>query len=272
MWAFGSKGTIEALFLMPSKLFFGVWELLFYAVCQAIFWAGLAFWRQRRWWEQMLIDLFAIAAATNLLWHFPPLFSAAHVLARTGGDRPPLDASDFRQLLFTPEVFSLTVHVWLASLAVASLFAMVRLVGEASASWECDGAERTQLIARCARVGLVTSLVQVPVGVWVFLSLPQSSQNRIGGGNLLTTALFGVAILTVLALLHQLASLSMGSRESKRKQVWLSAALMFATVLLMVSALRHARQFASLPVGNHVVQTPIACDSFDLALAVNSLC
>ena len=64
----------------------------------------------------------ALLAATNLLYHFPPLLTIMTMSA--GGEielAGEVDAATFRQLFSTPNVLAHTLHFWLASVAVSGV-------------------------------------------------------------------------------------------------------------------------------------------------------
>ncbi len=97
-----------------------------------------------------------------------------------------------------------------------------------------------------ALLGLVATLVQVPVGFWVTLRLPESARNPLMGGDLLATGLFLASIGLALALLHQLAAIALGDVDARpiRRAVVALVALM----LLMVATRSRADQ------QSHIVQ------------------
>ena len=58
--------------------------------------------------------------------------------------------------------------------------------------------------------------MQLPVGVWVLLSMPQIMQQQVMGQDLLATILFGVSLIVALGLMHHLALISLGDTSRGR--------------------------------------------------------
>ncbi len=98
-----------------------VGELAFYLVCIAAYIFFWQRWRGHRFWHRAL----AVLAATNLLYHFPTLFTIISALSmRPQLSDLPLDGPLFRKMLLDVEVISRVAHHWLAAVAVAGTFAM----------------------------------------------------------------------------------------------------------------------------------------------------
>ncbi len=132
-WHMNNGAYLEAVSALPrSRLWFAGFELLFYFACMGAY-TGL--WRRWRRWR-FAHRLLAVAAASNLLMHFPALF----VIISVVGQRPELlshavDSAEFRRLLIDGEVLSRVVHVWLAATVVTSAVLMAlgrRLAAEES--------------------------------------------------------------------------------------------------------------------------------------------
>ena len=107
----------------PSRLWFSLAELIFFALCMAGY-LWIAGRPTRRPW---LAASLALLASLDLMAHFPPLFTMLNLLA----DRPSLfaqrlDSPLYRSLLIDPEVLSMTVHVYLAAIAVTAVLLMHR--------------------------------------------------------------------------------------------------------------------------------------------------
>jgi hypothetical protein len=211
-------------------------EILFYVGCMA---AYVGLWnrlRTRRLWHRLL----AIVAATNLLYHFPPLFVMLSVVS----SRPdladlPYDHQAYLRLWADAEVLSRVMHHWLASAAVA---------GTATAlfAWRMSRRDSTndvrRLVAGGAKIALIASGLQVPVGIWVLAELPAMSRNALTGGDQIATTLFAASVFTALALLNSLANLSCG--DVRRGHVAGALASLTLTVILMVSALERVTSYA----------------------------
>ena len=213
-------------------------EILFYAVCMA---AYVGLWnrlRTRRLWHRLL----AVVATTNLMYHFPPLFVMLSVVST----RPelaalPYDHQTYLRLWADAEVLSRVMHHWLASAAVA---------GAATAYFAWRISQRhsdndvRRLVAGGAKIALISSGLQVPVGVWVLLELPTLSRNALMGGDPIATGLFAASVFTALALLNSLANLSCG--DIRKGQVVGAMGFLALTVILMVSALERVTAFATI--------------------------
>lgn len=217
----------SALAAIPqSRLWFGLGELLFYFACMAAYrrlWTRL---RNRR----MVHRLLAIAAASNMLVHFPALFAIISVAST----RPQLwgstlDRAGYWRLLVDGEVLSRVTHVWLASFAVtgvALLVFAVRLAGDPE-----HHSSRARLISRGAWLGLVCTLLQIPSGLWLAFEMPEAAREPLFGGDLVASGLFAASVLLTLQLLHTLAAIALG--DSEPKQVRRSVLLVVMLMLLM---------------------------------------
>jgi uncharacterized membrane protein len=83
------------------------------------------------------------------------------------------------------------------------------------------------------------TLLQIPVGVWVLMTLPQPQQDRLLGGDAICTSVLAASILLSLALMHQLSLLALG--DGSRHRLLKATALMGGVILLMTAALQCAR-------------------------------
>lgn len=176
--------------------------------------------------------------STNLLYHFPPLFLVAARLSDEGAARgPPITPALFRQEMARGEVASLTTHFTLASLAMIGIL----LLGLALRTRRRGGSDEDY--GRLARwggwIGLIPSLLQLPVGLWVLSTIPASVQSRLMGSHAIATACFLLSVLAALWLLRELAAIALGERE--RSQLVRAMALMVAVVVLMTAGQQLAR-------------------------------
>jgi hypothetical protein len=241
-WQMNNGTTMEAAAALPrSRLWFAGFELLFYFACMGAY-TGL--WRRWRRWR-LAHRLLAVAAASNLLMHFPALF----VIISVVGQRPELlsesvDSAEFRRLLVDGEVLSRVVHVWLAAVAVTAVVLMA--LGLRMTTEESQRESGLRLIRGGALLGLVATLVQVPVGFWVTLRLPESARSPLMGGDLFATGLFLTSIGLALALLHQLAAIALGDVEAR--PIRRAMVVLVVLMLLMVGTRRRADQ--QLPLGH----------------------
>ncbi len=216
----------------PARLWFALAEIVFFFGCMA------AYLEVRRWSRQipLLSGVLAVLAATDLMYHFPPLFAMLNLLAsRADLSGLALSSSLYRTLLLDPEVMAMVAHVWLAAIALTGV-AVMRLAVSSSGP---APAEQNLTVAIAARWALAASLVQLPVGLWVLLAVPERSRTAPMGGDLAGTLLFGLAIVATLALLHHLAAAALG--DTAPAQVRRSVTLTLCVVLLMTAALDRTR-------------------------------
>jgi hypothetical protein len=234
--------TYQALWLGPLsyKMKWAIVE----AVFSLILMVGWLAWLPRHgggnkkaMWCRAVI---AVLAATNLLYHFPMLFSVAAQLQEAGETTGPvLGGRAFRGLVHV-DTIALEVHVALASVAVAG----VVLVGLASRLLRHGEIENAAAVARWAgRWALIPSLVQLPVGLWMLSALPPQQQAALMGNSTIGIMLFAAAIGTALWLLNELAKLAMG--EIGRLLLMRTVAAMLFTVTLMTGMQLQTRTIPS---------------------------
>ena len=222
VWREPSPSYFRAVEVFPrSRLWFGAGELLFYFVCLGAYGALWERLRRHRWLHRLL----AVAAVTNLWYHFPPLFTMlAQIASRPELQAAPLDRQAVYHLLTSGAVLSRVAHVWIASLAVGGLYlAYLAAAGDESemapnaGSGEKQPGEPSGLApahARLAifggRMALVATLAQLPVGLWVLLELPESARDALFGGKLWLASALVLSLAAVIRLLHQLAAIALG--------------------------------------------------------------
>jgi hypothetical protein len=234
----------------PGRLWFALAELIFFAVCMA----GYLWLQGRTKRRPRLAAILALLASFDLMAHFPPLFTMLNLLA----DRPSLfgqrlDSPLYRSLLADPEVLSMTLHVYLAAIAVTAVFLMDRAARLSPTPELLPAAQRepdtteggligppSAVVLGSARAALLATLLQLPLGICVMCSLPNRLRDALLGEDLLAALPFACGVLATLALLHCLAAVALGDRD--RRQVWRSLALMLATILLMTATLQRVRQ------------------------------
>ena len=235
LWLGDSENFFAAVSAVPRRrLWFGVVELVFFVVCMAVYAAG---WQRigRRPWLHAGIGLLA---ATDLIYHFPPLFAAIAVLET----RPELWGrelayTEFLKLLVEPETLARLVHFLLASIAVTGALVMYYSLGMRRREAEEDAG---RVAAWGGRLALAPTLLQLAAGVYLLMALPQADRARLLGGDWLAASLLAVSLLATLGLLHHLAAVSLG--DAGRREVVRSLALMGLTVLLMVGARQFMRR------------------------------
>ena len=183
-----------------------------------------------------------VLAATNLLYHFPLLFTVIGVYASRVADA---DAINFRSAMVDPEVFSQFLHHVLASFAIVGVAMMGYALRLLRAGRAAD-AERVGVWG--GRVVLVPTVLQLFVGVYVLLALPERARNDLMGGDAVGTTLFIVALVAAVLLLHRLAGVALGAVE--RRDLIGSMALLLVVVVVMVGTRQRVRQEASFsPLG-----------------------
>ena len=238
MWLGGEARYFESLGRFPSKIFFGLWELGFYVLCLG---AYIGWWKLRppkSTGGNIALALVGLAAATNLLWHFPSLMTAVAHVAATEPAGEAYDASAFRTLMFSAPVMSRWLHVWMASFATTGLFV----------SWYAHRLQRERentpnVLQRASawggRTALVVTLCQLPIGMWLLVSSRQVEQDRLMGGELLPALFLLTSVVLALALMHQLAAIALSGGAPRN--VTIAALLLVATITLMSATLLLAR-------------------------------
>ncbi|MCE9546664.1 MAG: hypothetical protein K8T25_14380 [Planctomycetia bacterium] len=249
LWFAGGRPFFTALERLPNnRLYFGVGELAFYLVlvmCSGFGWD----WLQRRPWLQVFM---VVLATTNLIYHFPTMFVSVGQLARGSATAPALTGSEYRRLIWTPDILSQVAHHVVSAAAVVGAVLMGYAVwlrdgmakaGKGSANEQAEGAARW-IGLRGARLALGATLTQIPVGLWVLASLPTTARDGVLGSDLLTTGMFLSAMAASLAMLHFLSAAAMG--DARRGECITAIALLLLVVVLMTGALRRieARSWA----------------------------
>ncbi len=227
-WWTDDGAYFSALATIPaSRVWFGLAELLFSLTCMAAYlglWNRLRDWRWVHW-------LLPIAAASNLLLHFPALFAVVSVVStRSELWGHALDRAGYQWLLVDPEVMSRVIHVWLAAFAVSGM-ALMAIASRVAGDQE-DQVAAGALVQRGAWLGLIPSLAQLPSGLYLALQMPQTAREPLVGGDGLATSLFMLSLLLALLLIHNLAAIALGDRDPK--QIHRSLVILLLVVLSMV--------------------------------------
>jgi len=234
-----AAGRFEA-----STYEFAALELVFSLVCLSIYALMWDRWRNKPW----LHGLLAIASATNLLYHFPPLMVVLGELSvhPQFADDETITHAVFLHLMVRPGVMSQVAHFVVASVAVAG-WALMAVAFKSRVS-RVKGQEQEQagseafdrLISAGAWVALVASLAQLAIGLWVLVEMPIVTRNLLLGSDWLGTGLLFVSIVATFALLHLLATVALG--ETSDAAVRRSAWLLLVIVLLMAGVLVRVRR------------------------------
>jgi len=223
------------LLRLASRVHFGVWEWLFSLV---LLYAYRWSWRDATTCcgaKRRLRWLLPLLASTNLLYHFPPLFLIFSQLKPVGLE---LTSAEFRARLVDGYVVARTVHFCLAALAVSGIALIVYSLKKGGSA---ESTQATYQPARWgARLALVATLLQLPVGIWIILQMGPESQRTVMGGSLITTGLFVASLVAALALMHCLSVLAFGSFQ--RVLAVRTISLMILVILLMTLVARQSRQ------------------------------
>ncbi|MGY8767582.1 MAG: hypothetical protein ACKVH8_03985 [Pirellulales bacterium] len=214
-----------------TKIFFGFWELAFYAVCLFGYIAWWQWGKRQSTWAIVTTRLLAILAATNLLYHFPMLFSIIRMIANSGDpSTETIYAAEFRTHMAEGGVGWLSIHFTLASIAVTGLFVSLLCLR----SQEQNESSET-LIGRGGFISLIASVTQIPVGLAFLLSISPAEQSALMGGNIFASITFFVALLSALWLMHLTSSVAFFERD--KKQVYKTCGALVFTVLTMTMSL-----------------------------------
>lgn len=237
LWSEPSNRTFSVLArLPPAQLWSFVAEILFYIVCMTLY---IAFWPGEKscpalYWLHRLL---ALLAATNLLYHFPPFFTA---VAIASGDPSladgPIHADTFKQIRFSPQTWVLTVHHWLAAVAVTGV---QLLAAPVLLPHQGNEVREPGISILGARLALGATLLQFVVGPMIFSFLPGNLQLALLGRDPLVMSMFAVSLLLTLLLVYRLITASV--EPSSRADAVLIAALLLAVIFLMTGTLDRVR-------------------------------
>ncbi|PHS05514.1 MAG: hypothetical protein COA78_15195 [Blastopirellula sp.] len=214
-----------------TKIFFGFWELAFYAVCLFGYIAWWQWGKRQSIWAIVVTRLLAILAATNLLYHFPMLFSIIRMIANSADkSTETIHAKEFLLYMAEGGVGWLSIHFTLASIAVTGLFVSLLCL-----RYFKENESSPVVIGRGALISLFASVTQIPVGLAFLLSISKAEQSALMGGNILASVTFFVALLSALWLMHLTSSVAFFDRE--KKQVFKTCGVLVFTVLTMTMSL-----------------------------------
>lgn len=226
LWLADDRKFFAALAIVPRRrLWFGVMELLFFLVlmiCYARAWPRV---NRPTLWHPAL----AVLAATDLIYHFPPLFAGLAVLQEHKIPADELVYAQFLSLVFGPEALARALHFLLASFAVTGTVVLLHLLRQSAAATPFS----PRWIAWAGRLVLIPSLAQLLAGGYLLFVLPNYQQQRLMGDDLLATGAFAVSLLAVFALLHNLSLLALG--ETSQRQIARAIGLMALVVVAMTA-------------------------------------
>jgi hypothetical protein len=218
-----------------SRITWGVAEFIFSVALLACYAAWLSARPQTTSAKRFGRSLLSILSATNLLYHFPTLFTLiakAHAgrIEATGR----IDSAAFRRLIGESDVLAMTAHFGLASIAVSGVALVV------FAWYRGDQAESERVAVWGARTALASTVLQIPVGTWLLLAVPRIPQQRLMGGDWVGSSLFILSMAGVLALLHLLAAVAFGNVT--RQSMLRAIQGMLLVVVLMTGVLQRLNQ------------------------------
>jgi hypothetical protein len=231
MWLLGRTEFLAIVPRFSYKIYWAITELGFFGICmlgyQWLLPGKPPVTRARHWG----LGLLCVLSSTNLIYHFPPLFS----VMKWASQHPDQIAEmvgprEFRQLMFIDrQTFPLMVHFGLASLAVGGVF-MLLLADRLGLRERGLGGTRT-----AATIAMVATAAQMLVGPWLLLSLPTSSQHRLMGEDAVGTGTLLLSIVAAFSLLNQLAAMAFG--EAKPRDARRAALCLLAITVLMTGTL-----------------------------------
>jgi hypothetical protein len=229
-----SEGMRAALSRFPRDAYwFAASELLFSLGC-LIFLLKLSRGpKHRTAWAWIL----ALATATNLLYHFPPLMAVLGkiAVAPRWAREPVITHPVLLRLAARPEVLSLWLHFVVASVAGAAIAAIC--AGRETRKEDDENYDAA--VRRLAAVGLISTLLQLPVGAWVLLSSNEPAQDAVMGQNSVATACFAAGVLLAIGLTQTLAAITAG--DTQRSTRGRAAGLFVAVAVLMTATLTLGR-------------------------------
>ena len=152
----------------------------------------------------------------------------------------------FVQLMLRGEVLSLSMHFIVASFAVAVATVLWLSVysqpqkrhcsDTSSADVQATAEAGRRLATRAALLTAFFTILQLPIGIWVLVTLPASSRQAMMGSDWLASLYFMGGIATVIVLLQQLMAICWG--DFNRSTAWRTVGLLGVVVLLMTATLR----------------------------------
>jgi len=224
-----------ALARFPAKAhWYAAAELAFSLVCLVCY---AAVWRRARQWPR-LHGLLGLLSVTNLLYHFPPLMVVLGKLAKNAqwiSESTMIDRQLFVELMLSGEVLALSMHYIVASFAVAAVAVLWLSACAKPQAADC-GLANKRLAARSAQLTIICTLLQLPVGIWVLMTLPAGSRHALMGGDMLNSVYFVGGIAATFVLLQQLMAISLGEISSPMARR--AVGLLGLVVLLMCATLR----------------------------------
>ncbi len=235
MWIAGQRAFFEVLPRFMYKIHWGIAELVFSLICLGLYLYSLPpsgpLSRGRQW----RLGILAFLSATNLLYHFPPLFTTIRLVSQAPDKFPTqIGAQEFRAIWTNSHAVPMLVHFALASVAASGIYLVMHLT-RSSGSTDSMPSVTRRLIQTSAGLALASTAAQLLVGTWLLLSVPVLSQRRLMGGDLLGTLSLLTSILLAFGLMHHLSAMSFG--DLRQQQAKRSMLLLVVIVLAMTATL-----------------------------------
>ena len=222
----------------PSKIYFAIWEFVFSLVlmlAHSIWWTR---WVKPSRLLHKVRMLLPLLSGSNLLYHFPFLFV---VISDVGSQRmnPPdiVDAAVFRSLIVDSSVLARVAHFVMAAFAVTGVVMVCWSLWRMRFERESKDAARVAIWG--ARLALVPTLAQIPIGLWLIAQLPSDVQHRLLGADVAVTSLLLISIVVALALMHQLSAAALG--DTRRGTLVKVVFTMVIVIILMTAVLQRIR-------------------------------
>lgn len=256
LYYFRRDDYLQAALRLRPRLWWGVAEIAFSLVFLLIYVAWFRYGKRQLRTHRVVHRLLAIAAATNLLYHFPPLFSVLAELAQTD-DQTLLTSSDYRAWLVQPLIWAKTTHVWGASVAVAGIVLSYLVPANAISTKKSEPANATdadlesnlstvrpdspsdlRALGACWCLG--GTVAQIVTGIWIIVQLPPAQQFAVLGTDVAASTLSCCSILATFIALNWMSQAAFG-RPSRKNIGWILGIvvmivfLMSAVLLLLQS-------------------------------------
>jgi hypothetical protein len=195
-------------------------------------------------WGYIARSVILLLAATNLLYHFPPLLIVAGKLAENGFGsdvevpQRTLVFREFWRLRSLDETPALWIHFGLASVAVGGVVLFGLALRRQRSDEDPRGAKR--IAAWGSWPAFVATGLQLVVGLWLLATTPPDLQARLTGSSLWPTVFLVVSIGCALWLLRELANVALG--EATRGAMIRCMIALTVVVVLMTAARQLSRQ------------------------------
>lgn len=253
LYYFHRVDYLQAALRLRPRLWWGVAEIAFSLGLLLIYAAWFRYGKRNHRWQRIMHRLVAIAAATNLLYHFPPLFSVLSELAQTDGNTV-LTSSDYRTWLLQPLIWAKTTHVWGASFAVAGIVLSYLVPayserettptpdtsahvnpGSGFSTLKPDPTADVRALGACWCLG--GTVAQVLTGTWIIVQLAPAQQYAVLGTDVAASALLGCSIFATFLALNWMSQAAFG-RPSRKNICWIIGTVSMIVFLMSAALLR----------------------------------